>query len=186
MATILSTTATVNSPDVKYVVDATTSNRTENGITVKITVTANLTDSDSVLGTGSTYGIIGYIKLLGTEYSITIKGTSTKWSGTTKYTASITKTLSGLSATDTSITGITFRTTRTGDKNDGSIAHAGELGSTKCSNITFEAAIVEGKKVKIKVDGQYKDGEVYIKKNNVWVKDNLTLYLKTDNAWKEV
>ena len=140
MATILSSKkSAVGSPYVYYTVDVTTSNRTTNGITLKMSVTAWLGSSSSQLGTGSTYGILGYLKILGTEYAITIKGTDDSWSGTTKHTATITKTISGLNASDTSITGVKFRTTRTGSKNDGSIAHAGELGSTSCSNITFEA-----------------------------------------------
>lgn len=140
MATILSSKkSAVGGPYVYYTVDVTPSNRTTNGITLKMTVTAWLGSSSSVLGTGSTYGILGYLKILGTEYEITIKGTDASWSGTTKHTATITKTISGLNASDTSITGVKFRTTRTGSKNDGSIAHAGELGSTSCSNITFEA-----------------------------------------------
>lgn len=140
MATILnSKKSAVGSPYVYYTVNVTPSNRTTNGITLKMSVTAWLASSSSVLGSGSTYGIVGYLKILGTEYKITIKETGDSWSGTTKHTASITKTISGLNASDTSITGVKFRTTRTGDKNDGSIAHAGELGSTSCSNITFEA-----------------------------------------------
>lgn len=140
MATILSSKkSAVGSPYVYYTVDVTPSNRTTNGITLKMSVTAWLGSSSSQLGTGSTYGILGYLKILGTEYAITIKGTDDSWSGTTKHTATITKTISGLNASDTSITGVKFRTTRTGSKNDGSIAHAGELGSTSCSNITFEA-----------------------------------------------
>ena len=141
MATILSSKkSAVGGPYVYYTVNATASDRTVEGITVKISVTSKLASSSSVLGTGSTYGLVGYIKLKGTEYAITLKGTSESWSGTTAHTASITKTITGLNVTDTSLTGITFRVTRTGDKNDGSIAHAGELGATSCSNITFEQA----------------------------------------------
>lgn len=140
MATILNLQTTVNTPKVNYKIDAVTSNRTIDGITIKFTITSSLSSSGSSLGSGSTYGIVGYIKVLGTEYSFTIKGTSDKWSGTTAHTVSRTITFTGIEPTATSITGITFRTTRTGDKDDGKIEHAGELASTKCSDITFESA----------------------------------------------
>lgn len=142
MATILnSKKSTIGSPYVYYTIEAKTSNRTINGITIKFDITAWLGSSGSSLGSGSTMGIIGYLKVLGTEYSVTIKGTSDKWSGTTKHTVSKTITIeTGLNPIDTSITGITFRTTRTGSANDGEIANSGELGATACSNITFEAA----------------------------------------------
>ena len=140
MAVILNVQTSVNTPKVSYKIDAVTSNRTIDGITIKFTITSALTSSSSSLGSGSTYGINGYIKVLGTEYLFTIKGTSDKWSGTTTHTVTRTIPFTGIEPTATSITGITFRTTRTGDKDDGKIEHAGELASTKCSNITFESA----------------------------------------------
>lgn len=50
---------------------------------------------------------------------------------------------------------------------------------------TATLGIIPVKRAKIKVNGQYTDGEIYIKKNSEWV-TNLTLYRKVDDAWQEV
>lgn len=59
--------------------------------------------------------------------------------------------------------------------------------SSGSGTVTITATATEdtNTKIKIKVNGQYIDGELYIKNNSSWTQ-NTTLYLKVDNAWKEV
>ena len=87
MAKILSNKkSTGSSPQAYYSVEATSSNRSTSSVDITVTVTSNLQYSSSSLGSGSNFGLIGYIKLNNTEYSMTLKATNVTWSGTTKHT----------------------------------------------------------------------------------------------------
>ena len=135
MATLLNKTKSdIGSPYVYYQLDYTTSNRTASTIDINVTCYSNLASSSSSLGTGSSYGIHGYLNINGNDYSWVIKPTNEKWSGTTIHTSTHTITAS-VSSVDTSITGISFMAIRT----NGSTSNAGYLNWTGCYDVTFES-----------------------------------------------
>lgn len=136
MATILNNKkSTGGSPYAYYSVDATSSNRSTSSVDITITVTSNLQYSSSSLGSGSSYGLVGYITLNNTEYSMTLKSTSQSWSGTTKHTATSTFNVN-VPGSQSQLTNVKFRVSRTGSAaNDYSKGAA--LSSTACSNISI-------------------------------------------------
>lgn len=135
MATILSETkSTGGSPYAYYIVNVTASDRTVNSVKVKVDITGRLSSSSAFLGTGSTMGLIGYILLNGKEYSVTLKTTSQSWSGTTKHTASATFTIEDLEGSQSQLTNIKFRVSRTGSAaND--YTKGAAMSSKNCSNL---------------------------------------------------
>lgn len=129
MATILNEKKSDGgSPYIYYTIDASVSNRKVNSIDVSYTVTSHLQYSSSTLNTGT---LTSYITLNGTEYTLTLKTSSQKWSGTTKHTSSNKVTVTGLSSSQTALSNIKFRVTRE------SGGTSGKLGSTSCSNLTI-------------------------------------------------
>lgn len=136
MATILNNKkSSGGSPYAYYSVDATSSNRSTSSVDITITVTSNLQYSSSSLGSGSSYGLVGYITLNNTEYSMTLKSTSQSWSGTTKHTATSTFNVN-VPGSQSQLTNVKFRVSRTGSAaNDYSKGAA--LSSTSCSNISI-------------------------------------------------
>lgn len=135
MATILSETkSTGGSPYAYYTVNATASDRTATTVKVKVDITGRLSSSRAVLGSGGTMGLIGYIALHGTEHSITLKTTNEKWSGTTKHTKSATFTIENLEGSQSQLTNIKFRVSRTGSAaND--YTKGAAMSSKNCSNL---------------------------------------------------
>lgn len=135
MATILSETkSTGGSPYAYYTVNATASDRTASTVKVKVDIIGRLSSSSAVLGSGGTMGLIGYITLHGTEHSITLKTTSEKWSGTTKHTKSATLTIENLEGSQSQLTNIKFRVSRTGSAaND--YTKGAAMSSKNCSNL---------------------------------------------------
>lgn len=135
MATILSETkSTGKDPYAYYTVNATASDRTVSTVKVKVDVTSRLSSSGAFLGTGSTMGLIGYITLNGKEHSITLKTTSQSWSGTTKHTASGTFTVEDLEGSQSQLTNIKFRVSRTGSA-AGNYSQGAAMSSKNCSNL---------------------------------------------------
>lgn len=135
MATILKETkSTGGSPYAYYTVNATASNRTATTVKVKVDITGRLSSSGAVLGSGGTMGLIGYITLHGTEHAITLKTTSEKWSGTTKHTKSDTFTIENLEGSQSQLTNIKFRVSRTGSAaND--YTKGAAMSSKNCNNL---------------------------------------------------
>lgn len=135
MATILSETkSTGGSPYAYYTVNATASDRTATTVKVKVDIIGRLSSSGAVLGSGGTMGLIGYITLHGTEHAITLKTTSEKWSGTTKHTKSATFTIEDLEGSQSQLTNIKFRVSRTGSAaND--YTKGAAMSSKNCSNL---------------------------------------------------
>jgi hypothetical protein len=138
MAVILnSTKSTAGGPYVYYEVSAeeVAGTRTADSVQIKWGARGHLANDDSTLGTGGGYGIIGHLKINGTEVSsITIKGTGTQWKGKSwKPYVYNTFTLTGLSATQTLISSITFNATRTSN----SSSSAGYMTAKNCSDVTI-------------------------------------------------
>ena len=135
MATILNETkSTGKDPYAYYTVNATASDRTVSTVKVKVDVTSRLSSSDAFLGKGSTMGLIGYITLNGKEHSITLKTTSQSWSGTTKHTASSTFTVEDLEGSQSQLTDIKFRVSRTGSAAN-NYSQGAAMSSKNCSNL---------------------------------------------------
>lgn len=110
-----------------YTVTLTPSNRTANSVTVKCTVSAYLQYSDSHTGYGVKCGL--YIGGKWNEFTLVSSGTT--WEGTTPISKSATFTVSGLTDTQTSISGIKFKAV------DGA-GGGPSLNSTNCSNLTID------------------------------------------------
>ncbi len=126
MATVLSNKkSTYGSPYAFYTVDVTISERKETTAKVTFKVTAHLQYSESKTQYGMTCGL--YIG--GSWHDVTLVPKGTWWSGTGNKTASSTFTISGLSASQTSITGIQFRAT--------SSDRSGTLTATSCSSVSI-------------------------------------------------
>lgn len=141
MATILNNKkSSGESPYCYYTVTATVSNRTSNGATISGNIAAHLASSSSSLSTGSTYGLSGYFKINGTQQSaVTIKSTSTSWSGTTVHNTSFSFTINNLTPTQTSIP-VTFRVSRTGSA-AGDYTKSSALTETTCTALTVEPGL---------------------------------------------
>lgn len=136
MAKILSNKkSTGGSPYAYYSVEATSSNRSTSSVDITVKVTSNLQYSSSSLGSGSNFGLIGYIKLNNTEYSMTLKATNVTWSGTTKHTTTSTFNVNA-PGSQQELTNVKFRVSRTGSyAND--YSKGGALSSTTCNNISI-------------------------------------------------
>lgn len=145
MATILSSKkSTGGSPYCFYTVEASTSDRKPTSVKVTMKVTARLQYSTSWLGTG--IGLRAGFYVGGEWHNVTLKSTSSTWSGTGAHTETLTFTVSGLSASATALKDIRFRCIRS----DG--GSASELSSTSCSNISISSVTNKYSDVAIKVD----------------------------------
>lgn len=143
MAVILSKTkSTTGSPYAYYKVETTSiSDRQLNSVKVKVKVTSNLASSDSYLGTGQSMGLNAYFTFNGKKYGpLSLKSTSSSWSGTSEHTATETYTVTGLSVLQTSMTA-KFEVHRTGTADtDTYYEESSALKVKSCSNITFDQA----------------------------------------------
>lgn len=127
--------STGGSPYAYYSVEATSSNRSTSSVDITVTVSSNLQYSSSSLGTGSNFGLVGYITLNNTEYSMTLKATNVTWSGTTKHNTTSTFSVN-VPGSQQELTNVKFRVSRTGSyAND--YSKGGALSSTSCSNISI-------------------------------------------------
>lgn len=134
MATILNNKqSTTGSPYAFYTVKAepVSGSRTATTVQVKVTVTWHLQYAESWWGTG--YTMTAGIYLGSTWNSITLKASSTVYEGTDTHTATGTFTVSGLTETQTSLTGIQFRVQTSNSTYDG-----GVLTATSCSNLAID------------------------------------------------
>ena len=131
MSTLRSSTKSDSgNPYVYYTVTAEDYGRKEDSVKVKITIKSHLQYSESWLGTGA--GLKGQVYIGGSWRSITIKKTSSSWSGTGSHSASDTFTVDGLTAMQTSLTGIKFRVVRTD-----SAGSSGKLSSRTCNSLSY-------------------------------------------------
>lgn len=125
--------STSGSPYAFYTVTVTPSNRTADSVTLSVTVKSHLQYSESYMGSGIVLTAGLYVG--GSWRTLTLKSSSDYWSGTTVYTKSTSFTVTGLSATVTSLTGVQFRVTKT--SGGSSVTTGGYLTATSVSNITI-------------------------------------------------
>lgn len=129
-----------SAPRFYYTVKAKTSGRTAKTIKVTVTITSSLRYSTSWFG--PPYALKGSIYIGGSWRSVTIKKPSEFWRGRTGHTANLSFTVTGLSESTSSLTGIKFKVERT----DSLGSQAGILNSTSCSNLPiskYEADVPE-------------------------------------------
>lgn len=132
--------STVGSPYCYYTVSAKAKNRTANSVVVDVAITAALWQAGSYFLTG--YGLQGSLYIGGAWHNAVLKKTSDQWRGTTGHTVNLSFTVSGLTESQASLTGIKFKVTRTDSNGDGSC----RLDETACANLTiptFTAATAE-------------------------------------------
>lgn len=127
--TLLKATSRADSPTFNYTVKAKATDRTASSVKVTVTVTAALGADKSYFGKGYELTVSVYIG--GGWQDVKIKKTNDYWKGKTGHTINITKTITGLSASTTAITGIKFKATRP-DTTGGT---AGELSEQKCADL---------------------------------------------------
>jgi len=126
--TLLRATSTAGAPTFNYTVTAKATQRTANSVKVNLAITAALGRDASYFGRG--YGLTASVYIGGAWRNVTLKNTTDYWRGKTGHTVNLSVTVSGLSASTASITGIKFKVTRTD-----SLGNAGKLGETACSNL---------------------------------------------------
>lgn len=140
--TLLNNKATLQgAPIFYYTVKAKTTGRTANSVKVTVTITTKLKYATSYFG--KPYALKGQIYIGGTWRSVMIKQPSERWKGQSGHTVNVTFTVSGLSATIASLTGIKFKVDRT----DSSGAVTGKLPETVCSNLPiskYESSTPDG------------------------------------------
>ena len=119
--------STYGSPYAKYTFSVSYSSRTSTSIKLTVTCKGALANSSSLLGQGK--GLKAGIKVKGTWHSWTLKSTSSIWSGTTSHSASTSFTVSGLSNTTTSLTGIQVRVQRSDGGGTSAVLNARSVSS---------------------------------------------------------
>lgn len=136
MATILAyTKSTYGSPYAFYRCDVSVSGRTATSVTITATAYGYLQYSTSFINKGSGMGIVAGLYVGGAWHNWTLKADSVKWSGTTVHSATASFTVSGLTASQTSLTGVQFRVLRSNTSNT-----AASMSAKSCSNITISAS----------------------------------------------
>lgn len=132
--TLLNATSRANRPYFNYKVTAKTSGRTANSVKVTIAITASLQYDESYFG--YTLGAAVYIG--GSWHNVTMKESGSTWRGKSGHTKNISVTVTGLSASQTALTGIKFKAYR----ND-SAGTAGILGETACSDLAISPYVAD-------------------------------------------
>lgn len=127
-------------PKFYYTVTLKSSGRTSNSVKINATITTSLRYDGSYFGRG--FGLKASLYIGGAWRDVVIKTTSEYWEGRTAHTVNFSFTVSNLSASAASLTGIKFKVTRTDSVGGG----AGILSEKSCSNFgisTYEASVPE-------------------------------------------
>ena len=134
--TLLTATSSAEIPWVKYKVTAKATNRTEKSVKVTISVTASLSGSNEYWHNPGE--LVGSIYIGGAWRNVILKSAHDRWDGTTGHTKNITVTVTGLSASTTSLTGIKFKATRSDN-----LGKSGILAATACKNLAISKYIAD-------------------------------------------
>ena len=138
-ATILNAQSLVDSPNFNYSVVAKTSGRTANSVKVTFTITASLGLDRNYFGNG--FVLDASIYIAGAWHTVRLKNSTDYWRGRTGHTININVTVTGLSNTQSAITGVKFKC----DRNDpyGYMGPAGQLDERACSNIPISQYVAD-------------------------------------------
>jgi predicted phage tail component-like protein len=130
--TLLTVTSTASKPNIKYTVKAKSTDRTSSSVKLTFTITAALALDSNYFGNG--YILVGSVYVGGAWHDVTLKKSSDYWKGSSAHTANLTVTVTGLTSTATSISGIKFKAYRSD-----SYGTAGTLAEKACSNLAISA-----------------------------------------------
>ena len=119
---------------IKYKVTAKASNRTENSVKVDFVITASLA-WNATFGRG--YGLVAAVYVGGAWHGVTLKDQNARWTDASAHTVNLSVTVSGLTASQTALTGIKFKVDRSDSNGD-----TGKLGERACSNLEISAFTV--------------------------------------------
>lgn len=162
--------STYSGPYGYYTVTLTPSGRTKDSITIKCDVTAYFKYADSK----TQYGVTCSLYIGGAWHDFTLVPYGTWWQGTAPVSASVTIAVSGLSVTQTIITGIQFKAT------DGSgVPEGPTLNPTSCSDLTID---MYGGVAHINVDGSQKEAIPWVNVDGVW--KQAIPWGNADGTWK--
>ena len=131
-STILNTKSTAGAPTINYKVSAKVTERKETSVKIDFAITASLATASNYFGHG--YGLEASVYVGGEWHNVTLKTTDARWEGQTGHTVNMAVTVSGITKTQTSLTGIKFKVARTDD-----YGSAGKLSDVNCSNIAIGA-----------------------------------------------
>ena len=129
-ATLFNGNADSGEPMFNYKVVAKASKRTSSSVRINVSITAALTRAASYFGRG--YGLKASLYMGGSWRSVILKYPTSYWRGLTGHTVNMAFTISGLSATATTLSGIRFKVERTDSLTDG---HGGVLSEKSCGNL---------------------------------------------------
>lgn len=130
--TILNTKSTAGAPVINYKVSAKVSERKETSVKLDIAVTASLATATNYFGHG--YILDASVYVGGAWHSVTLKKANERWEGQTGHTVNLPVTITGITNSQTSLTGIKFKVERAD-----SYGSAGKLAETNCNNIPIGA-----------------------------------------------
>ena len=131
--TLIKATSNAEEPTINYTVTAKTSGRTASTVKVNIAITAALGRDSNYFGHG--FGLVASVYIGGSWRNVTLKKTSDYWRGKTGHTVNLNVTVSGLSSTATSLTGIKFKATRS----DSTGGKSGILSEKACNNLKISS-----------------------------------------------
>ena len=130
--TILTTKSTAGAPTINYKVSAKVTERKETSVKIDFAITASLATASNYFGHG--YGLEASVYVGGEWHNVTLKTTDARWEGQKGHTVNMAVTVTGITKTQTSLTGVKFKVSRTDD-----YGPAGKLSDVNCSNIAIGA-----------------------------------------------
>ena len=134
--TLLTATSKAAHPYVKYTVTAKATNRTANSVKVTLSIKAALTSTGSYWYNNGV--LINSVYIGGSWHNVTMKAASDRWKSTSGHTKNITVTVTGLSESTTSLTGIKFKATRSD-----SLGTTGVLSETACKDLAISKYVAD-------------------------------------------
>ncbi len=136
-ATIYTGRSDAGAPSFNYKVVAKTSGRTATTVKVSVSITASLGRDSNYFGHG--YGLTASVYIGGSWRNVKLKDKSAYWRGKTGHTVNLSVTLSGLSASTASISGIKFRVQRS----DSTGGTAGILPEKSCKSLPVSKYVAD-------------------------------------------
>jgi predicted phage tail component-like protein len=134
--TLLSATSKEDSPNIKYTVTAKASNRTAHSVKVTISIKAALTSANSYWYNDGV--LINSVYINGAWHNVTMKTASDNWKSTSGHIKNLTVTVTGLTESTTTITGIKFKASRSD-----TLGRTGILSETACKTLTISKYVAD-------------------------------------------
>lgn len=167
--TLIKIKTSTGSPLINYSVTAKSSERTASTVKVTVAITTSLVGS--VSGIGTNRELKASIYMGGAWHSVIIKKKSTHWIKNKSYTANTSFTVSGLSTSTTSLTGIKFKVERTD-----TLGQAGILSEKSCNNLPISDYVAD------EPETYYLKASSYGTENGKWHGPSITRAIGEDAA----